>query len=315
MILPIKRTDLDGLIVFLAAAELGGFRAAARQLGVTPSAISQSIRTLERKVGAPLFFRTTRNIGLTEAGEQLLLYAKPAVEMLSLGLDAARGLGGEVSGRLRITAPRASLPLIANRLFPELFEQFPNVQLELIGEDRLIDIIEEGFDAGIRLGQTVRSDMTAVRLTEAVRFAVIAAPSFLARCGRPRIPDELRNFPCIQLRRTPNVSYQWDFVIADQITRLSVEGPLIVNDVEMSIRAALRGVGLAHMPVSLVMNYIAKGELETVLDEYVTEVPGLMLYYPSRSQSLPKLRAFADFARSRLRAPFHPDDYLPTTTA
>ena len=133
--------------MFLAVAELRGFRAAARHLGVTPSAVSQAIRSLEERVGAPLFSRTTRSVGLTEAGDRLLAHARPAVDMLTAGLDAASGLGGQISGRLRINVPRPSLPLLVNRLLPDFLDTHPNVHLELVGEDRPIDIVEEGFDA------------------------------------------------------------------------------------------------------------------------------------------------------------------------
>src|SRR5690349_10968309 len=136
MSLPIERTQLDGLVVFLAVAQLRGFRPAGRRLGVTPSAVSQAIRGLEDRIGAPLFTRTTRSVGLTEAGERLLAYARPAVDMLTAGLEAASGLGGQISGRLRINVPRASLPLLVNRLLPGFVDLHQNVQLELVGDDR-----------------------------------------------------------------------------------------------------------------------------------------------------------------------------------
>lgn len=167
MNLSIERTHLDGLVMFLAVAELRGFRAASRQLGVTPSAVSQAIRNLEERIGSPLFSRTTRSVGLTEAGERLFALARPAVDMLTAGLEAASSLGGQISGRLRINVPRASLPLLVNRLLPGFLDLHPDVQLELVGEDRMIDIVDEGFDAGIRLGHFVEMDMVAVRLTPA----------------------------------------------------------------------------------------------------------------------------------------------------
>src|SRR6202023_2955558 len=190
--LPIQRAHLDGLVVFVAVAELRGFRAAARQLGVTPSAISQTIRALEQRVGAPLLSRTTRSVGLTEAGERLLVHARPAMEMLSLGLDAAASLGDDVSGRLRINLPRAMLPLLANRLLPDFLEAYPNVQLELCGDDHFIDIVEQGFDAGIRMARSIPTDMIAVPLTPRIRFAVIAAASYIRKRGRPSRPRGAR---------------------------------------------------------------------------------------------------------------------------
>src|SRR6202023_1052765 len=202
--------------MFLAVAELRGFRAAARRLGVTPSAVSQSIRNLEERIGAPLFSRTTRSVGLTEAGDRLLAHARPAVEMLTAGLHAASDLGGEISGRLRINAPRASLPLLVNRLLPDFLDLYPNIQLELVGEDRLIDIVKEGFDAGIRLGHHVQVDMIAVRLTPAEPFVVVGAPPFSDRYGRPSQPQDLHDFRCILLRQSARLLDRWQFSVDGQ---------------------------------------------------------------------------------------------------
>jgi DNA-binding transcriptional LysR family regulator len=310
MNLPIDRTHLDGLVVFFTVAELRGFRAAARHLGVTPSAVSQSIRALELRVGAALFFRTTRSVNLTEAGERLLIYVRPALELLTTGLDAAASLGGKVSGRLRINAPRAALPLLANRLLPDFVESYPEVQLELVGEDELVDIVEAGFDAGIRLGELVQPDMVAVRLTPPIRFVVVGTPAFFARHGRPAQPQDLLRVPCIQLRQGALAMRDWEFNAQGERVRVAVQGPLIFNDVELCIRSTLRGMGLFQLPLPLAKHHIDSGELETVLDEYSAEVAGLSLYYPSRSRSLPKLRAFVEFARARMHRDFDSDDYL-----
>ena len=315
MDLSIERTHLDGLITFLAVAELRGFRAAARRLGVTPSAVSQAIRSLEKRIGVPLFSRTTRSIGLTEAGERLLADVRPAVDMLTAGLEAASGLGGKISGRLRINVPRASLPLLVNRLLPGFLDLHPNIQLELVGEDRLIDIVKEGFDAGIRLGHHVQVDMIAVRLTPAEPFVVVGAPTFFDRYGRPSQPQDLHDFRCILLRQSARLLDRWQFSVDGQAVTVGIEGPLIVDDVEACVRAALRGVGLFRLPRSIVMHYLEQGELETVLDSSSVEVPGLSLYYPSRSTALPKLRAFVEFATKHMRRDFQPGDYLPAPTS
>jgi DNA-binding transcriptional LysR family regulator len=311
MNLSIERTHLDGLVMFLAVAELGGFRAASRRLGVTPSAASQAIRSLEERIGAPLFSRTTRSVGLTEAGERLLAHARPAVDMLTAGLEAASGLGGKISGRLRINVPRASLPLLVNRLLPGFLDFHPDVQLELAGEDRMIDIVEEGFDAGIRLGHFVQVDMVAVRLTPAEPFVVVGAPAFFDRYGRPSQPQDLQDFRCILLRQSARMIDRWQFSVDGQPVTVGIEGPLIIDDVEACIRATLRGVGLFRLPRSIVMHYLKQGQLETVLDPNSVEVPGLSLYYPSRSTALPKLRAFVEFATKQMRRDFQPGDYLP----
>src|SRR3984893_3000812 len=311
MSLSMERTHLDGLVMFLSVAELRGFRAASRRLGVTPSVVRQEIRGLEERIGAPLFSRTTRSVGLTEAGERLLAHARPAVEMLTAGLEAASGLGGQISGRLRINVPRASLPLLVNRLLPGFLDLNPNVQLELVGEDRMIDIVKEGFDAGIRLGHFVQVDMVAVRLTPAEPFVVVGAPAFFDRYGRPSQPQDLQDFRCILLRQSARMIDRWQFSVDGQDVTVGIEGPLIIDDVEACIRATLRGVGLFRLPRSIVMHYLERRELETVLDKNRVEVPGLSLYYPSRSTALPKLRAFVEFATKHMRRNFQPGDYLP----
>ena len=309
--LPIQRGHLDGLVVFLAVAELRGFRAASRHLGVTPSAVSQVIRSLEQRIGASLISRTTRGLSLTEAGERLLSHARPGIEMLSAGLAAAATMAEEVTGRLRINSPRSTLPLLTNRLLPDFCEMYPRVQLELIGEDRLVDIVAEGFDAGIRRSDFVPPDMIAKRLTPSIRFVVVGTPLYFQRFGRPLHPNDLGRFPCVQMRRSSSAMFDWEFTSGNERTKIQVGGPFISNDVQTVIRAALRGVGLARLPVSLVMSHLVRGEMEAVLDEFAVEEPGLMVYYPKQNHTLPKLRAFADFACSRLRKDFEPTDYLP----
>jgi DNA-binding transcriptional LysR family regulator len=311
MSLPMQRTHLDGLVVFLAVAELRSFRAAARHLGITPSAISQTIRTLEQRIGAPLFSRTTRSVGLTEAGDHLLSHVRPAVDVLSAGLDVAAGLGGEISGRLRISVPRPTLTLLMNRVLPDFLEAYPRVQLELCGEDRSIDIVQEGFDAGIRPGWLVQAGMTAVVMTRPIRFAVVGAPSFIRKFGRPSHPLELQRYRCVQMRFGTGPVSDWTFANGRRPLKVNVNGPLIVNDFEISLRAALKGIGFSRVPISMALTYLENGQIETVLDGYALEGPGLTLYYPSRSQALPKLRAFARFARARMRRDFTAEDYLP----
>ena len=306
-----ERSELDGLAVFLAVAEQKGFRAAARLLGLTPSAVSQSIRNLERRVGAPLFLRTTRSVGLTEAGQQLLAHAKPAADMFQAGLEAARDLGEQPSGHLRINTTRASMALLINRLLPEFHDVYPNIRLELIGQDELIDIVQQGFDAGIRLGHIVQVDMVSTWLTPPEKYVVVGAPAFLDRHGRPRQPEDLQNLPAILMRRNGQISRTWEFTRAGRSMRVGVDGPLVLGDSESCIRAALRGVGLLYTIGSLVTRYVEQGSLEAVLQENAREVPGLSLYYPSRNQSLPKLRAFVDFATRRLRQEIAPDAFAP----
>lgn len=304
------RSIFDGMAVFLAVAELRGFRAAAKRLGLTPSAVSQSIRNLEERVGAPLFLRTTRSVGLTEAGARLLSHARPAMEMLTAGIDAASDLGTEIGGCLRINAPRASLPLLINRLLPDFLDLYPKVQLELVGEDHLIDIVKEGFDAGIRLGNYVQLDMISLWLTPPEQFVIIGSPDFLAKYGRPRRPEDLKDFRCIELKPNNDAVSQWHLQESDTPIAVQISGAFIANDVDTCIRAALKGIGLFRVPRSIVMQHLETGAVEPVLEQFGTGIPGLSLYYPSRSQSLPKLRAFIDFATKRMRRSFQAHDYV-----
>lgn len=295
------RAELDGLAIFLAVAEQNGFRAAARQLGLTPSAISQGVQTLERRVGAALFARTTRSVRLTEAGQKLLAHAKPAAAMFQAGVNAARDLGEQPSGNLRINAPRPAVSLLINSLLPDFHEAYPGITLELVGDDEFANIVEQGFDAGIRLGHTIELDMVSTWLTPPDKFVVVGAPSLLRKYPRPGHPRELQGLPALLTRRGGQVSRTWEFVDGGEILKVAVDGPLILNDYEASIRAALRGVGLLHTVGSVIRHYIEQGSLIPVLEDYARDVPGLCLYYPSRSQSLPKLKAFVDFATKRMR--------------
>ena len=304
-----ERAELDGLAIFLAVAEQNGFRAAARQLGLTPSAISQGIQNLERRVGAALFSRTTRSVRLTEAGQKLLGHAKPAAAMFQAGLNAARDLGEQPSGNLRINAPRPAVSLLINSLLPDFHEAYPAISLELSGDDEFTNIVEQGFDAGIRLGHTIELDMVSTWLTPPDKFVVVGAPSLLKRYAPPKRPEDLQELPALLNRRGGQVSRNWEFVDGGESLRVAVDGPLILNDYEASIRAALRGVGFLHTVGSVVRHYIEQGSLIPVLEDYARDVPGLCLYYPSRSQSLPKLRAFVEFATKRMRQPMTADAF------
>jgi DNA-binding transcriptional LysR family regulator len=304
---------LDGLLVFVAVAELQGFRVAARRLGITPSAVSQSVRSLERRVGVPLFTRTTRSVRLTEAGEQLLAYARPGIDMLAAGVMAAGHAADPLRGRLRINAPRAALPLLVNRLLPDFLVAYPALQLELVGDDRLVDIVADRFDAGIRLGAAVQVDMVATWLTPPERFVVVGAPRLLKAHGIPGKPKDLQRFPCILYRPDARGIEHWPFRTRGRALTVDVRGPLAINDADACLRAALRGVGVFRVPRSIVMSYVAAGSLVVVLDSHGEDIAGLSLYYPVQSQALPRLRAFIDFATKRMRRPFENGDYLPST--
>lgn len=291
----IGRGDLDGIVVFLAVAEEHGFRAAARRLGITPSAVSQAIRAFEGRIGVTLLARTTRSVGLTEAGERLLLQVRPAAQQLLHGIESARSLGHSVTGLLRISVPKASVPLLTERFVAGFLVAHPHLQLEFVGDDRLVDIVAEGCDAGVRPRSFVHADMVAVPLTSEEPQVVVASPALLARYGRPTLPEDIQNIPCITFRQAGIVLDEWEFSISGERHSIHVRGPLILDDAAACVHAAEQGVGLFRLPRSIVARHIHAGTLEVILSSYSTNFPGLALYYPSRSTVLPKLRAFVDY--------------------
>lgn len=291
----IGQSDLDGVIVFLAVAEARGFRAAAKRLGITPSAVSQAIRAFEERIGVTLLARTTRSVGLTEAGERLLLQAGPATQQMLLGIESARSLGHSVSGLLRISVPKASVHILTERFVTRFLAAYPQLQLEFVSDDHMIDIIAEGCDAGVRPRSIVHADMVAVPLTPEEPQVVVGSSAFLARYGQPATPLDIRNIPCIIYRQAGIVLDEWAFNFAGEPISIHVKGPLILDDIAACIHAAEQGVGLFRLPHSLVARNIHAGTLEITLSSFTIKFPGLALYYPSRSTVLPKLRAFIDF--------------------
>jgi len=291
----IGRGELDGVLVFLAVAEARGFRAAARRLGITPSAVSQAIRTFEQRVGVPLLARTTRSVGLTEAGARLLLQVRPAAQQVLLGIESARNFGESVTGLLRISVPRPSVPMLTERFVPGFLSANPGIQLEFVGDDHLVDIIDEGCGAGVRPRSYVHADMVAVPLTAEEPSIVVGSPSLIARYARPLLPDDILGLPCITYRQAGIVLDSWTFSVSGERHVVRVRGPLILDDVAACIHAAERGVGLFMLPRSLVARHIHAGTLEVLLESFSVTFPGLALYYPSRRNVLPKLRAFIDY--------------------
>ncbi|GKS75602.1 LysR family transcriptional regulator [Acidovorax sp. SUPP950] len=291
----IGRGDLDGVVVFLAVAEERGFRAAARRLGITPSAISQAIRAFEGRIGVTLLARTTRSVGLTEAGERLLLQVKPAAQQLLHGIESARSLGHSVTGLLRISVPKPSVQILTERFAAGFLAAHPQLQLEFVGDDRMVDIVHEGCDAGVRPRSFVHSDMVAVPLTSEEPQVVVGSPALLARYGRPSAPEHIQDIPCITFRQSGIALDEWTFKFGEQLHSIHVRGPLILDDVAACVLAAEQGVGLFRLPRSIVARNIHAGTLEVILSDFSPDFPGLALYYPSRSTVLPKLRAFVDY--------------------
>jgi DNA-binding transcriptional LysR family regulator len=295
----VRHGALDGVEAFLRVAQHRNFRKAAAELGVTPSAISQAVRTLEARVGAVLFIRTTRSVGLTEAGERFLSRARPAFEELVAASEVARELGQRPAGRLRLSVPRAAVPILLEPLVASFCQAYPEVEVEIAASEELVDLAAEGFDAGIRLGQFIAADMVAVRLTKPFRFIIVGSPAYLARSGRPERPDDLRQHACLRLRRSNGALALWSLKENGRAIEIAVSGPLIANDFPTMLGAAVEGVGLAQVPEPIAAGPLRAGKLVQVLEPFAPMGPGVFLYYPSRHQMMPKLRAFIDHVRSR----------------
>ncbi len=298
--LTIPHGALDGIEAFLRVAERRSFSAAASDLGVSPSAISQTIKGLEARVGAPLFMRTTRSVGLTQAGEQFLERAAPAYLGLANAYEAARNLGSRPAGRLRINLMRGAIQPLFEPILAGFCEAYPDIELEIFGDDGFSDLSKNGFDAGVRMSESLDADMIAVRLTEPFRFVVAGAPAYFEKHGRPQTPEELRDHHCIRMRMAAGGFMPWTFMAGNREIDIPVSGPLIVNDFAALVVAIRSGVALGMLAEPTAKMHVANGDMELVLVEQATSTSGLCLYYPSRTQVMPKLRAFIDFVRDHL---------------
>ncbi len=294
----VRQGALDGVETFLAVAKRRSFRRAAADLGVTPSAVSQAVRVLEARIGAALLARTTRSVGLTEAGRRFLERAAPAFDELIAAGQAARDLGQRPTGLLRLSVPRAVVPLILEPVITSFCQAYPEIELEIAVSDEMVDLVSGGFDAGIRLGQLIAPDMVAVRLTPPFPFVIVGSPDYLARHGRPKRVDELRHHVCLRMRRSNGAIAPWRLVDGNKTIEAIVSGPLIAHEYSTLLGAAIGGLGLAQVPSPLAKAPIADGRLQALLASFAVKTPGVFLYHPDRRQVLPKLRAFIEHVKS-----------------
>ncbi len=299
----IPRGLLDGVEAFLRVAERNSFRAAAEDLGVSPSAVSQTVRQLEERIGVPLFIRTTRSVGLTEAGHLFHARAAPAWAGLIAAWDSARSLGERPAGLLRLNMPRAVVPLLIEPIIADFCAKYPDVDVEVAGEDGLIDLAASGHDAGIRIGELLEADMISVRLSPPFRFVIVGSPAYLDRAGRPQLPADLKAHSCIRQRLPGNGTLlPWRLIDGERSIEAAVKSRVIVSDNSAVVALAMRGLGLAQVSEPLVIDQIADGRLEIVLERFAASSPGLFLHYPGHAQVLPKLRAFIDHVKAALAA-------------
>ena len=285
----VRQGALDGIEAFLSVAQHRSFRRASAELGVTPSAISQAVQALEARVGATLFVRTTRSVGLTEAGQRFLSRAKPAFEELVAASAVARDLGQRPAGLLRLTVPPSVVPIVLEPLIASFCQAFPEVEVELSANEHLIDMAAEGFDAGIRLRQYIAADMIAVRLTPPFPFVVVTSPSYLRSRKRPERIDDLCQHACLRLRRSDGSIAPWSFV----------NGLLLPATFRLYLARPMQGLGLAQVPAPVAAAAVKAGRLALVLEPFAPMLPGVFLYYPDRRQIMPKLRAFIDHVKRR----------------
>ncbi len=298
------RGDHSGALrAFRTIAAAGSFTAAARDLAVTPSALSQTLRQLEERLGVRLLQRTTRKVGLTEAGRQLLEDIAPALGALDAAVEAVRQHGERPAGLLRLTVPQAAVDALLAPTLPAFRERYPQITLDIEVSNRLTDLIAAGIDAGIRLGEMLDPGMVAVPLGPAQRSRIVGSPGYFARHGRPKQPRDLARHDCIQFRFAPGGAvYRWEFAHNGRWSEMTTAGTLMLNDVGLALHAARDGLGLYYALEPHVRADIAAGRLEPVLDGFLPPFDGFHLYYPSRRQMPLKLRVFIDVLRAQAAA-------------
>jgi DNA-binding transcriptional LysR family regulator len=294
---PLRQDQLDGLVVFVCVAQARGFSAAAVKLGLSPSAVSQAIRNLEQRLRTPLFTRTTRSVKITEAGERYLARVAPAVEELANASDELTDVVARPSGQLRLNVSRAGFLFALRPLLARFLAAYPEIELEISVESRLIDIVQLGFDAGIRYGDMLERDMVGVKIGPSLSSMAVASPEYLERRGRPRHPKDLLSHDCIRYRHPGSGRIdRWLFEKGRRRLAIGVSGNLIVNDDAAMVEAAVAGVGLAYLSSGYVERHIKDGQLVHVLPDWSPAMPSLTLYYPGRRTSR-RLQALVEFVR------------------
>ncbi|SCB57841.1 DNA-binding transcriptional regulator, LysR family [Rhizobium aethiopicum] len=290
--------DLEGISVFLAVAEARNFRVAGERLGVTRSAVSQALQRLEDRLGAPLVQRTTRSVSLTEAGEVFLAAVRPSMHQVRDAMQAVRDMQARPSGLLRISVSSIAERFLSGTLLAGFLQACPDIKLDITITDDEFDIVEAGFDAGVRLGEVIEQDMIAIPVSSPQRQCAAASPGYIERHGSPRHPRDLQNHACIGWRPRPDTApYRWEFTENDRDFDVAVDPVVTTNDMGMMIRMACAGAGITFGMVETFEPYIERGELVPLLEKFCPPFPGFYLYYPRRQRQPVKLRALVDYVR------------------
>jgi DNA-binding transcriptional LysR family regulator len=286
-----SKPTLADLQAFMEVAARRSFRQAADQLGVSRSALSHAMRGLESHLGVRLLHRTTRSVSLTDAGERLLKRLSPVLSDLDEVLGDVARIEGEATGTLRINGSEGAIRQLMQMAVPRFLASYPHMELDLVADGRLIDIVSEGFDAGVRLGEALHKDMVAVRIGDDTRFLAVASPAYLRKHARPIVPEDLLQHQCIRQRLPSGKRYRWEFSRHGQEFTIDPPGSLTLNSNALMVEAATEGLGIAYVPESYARATLARRRLLAVLEDWCPVVPGLFLYFPSTRHISAGLRA------------------------
>jgi DNA-binding transcriptional LysR family regulator len=294
--------NFSHLAAFIVVAKERSFTRAAAKLGVSQSALSQTIKGLEARLGLRLLTRSTRSVAPTEAGERLLQSVAPRFEEIEQEIAALSALREKPAGTIRITAGEHPAVTILQPALAKFLPDYPDIRVEVIVNYGLTDIVAEGYDAGVRLGEQVAKDMVVVRIGPQMRMAVVGAPAYFAAHRHPKTPQDLTQHNCINIRLpTYGGLFPWEFEKHGREVKVRVEGQLVFNSIGMRLHSALQGCGLAYMPEDQALDHVAKGRLIRVLEDWCEPFPGYHLYYPSRRHSSPAFGLLVDALRYRGR--------------
>lgn len=295
-----QRDEMADLTAFVVVAQEASFTKAAAQLGISPSALSQIVGRLEKRLGLRLLNRTTRSVAATEAGERLLQTLVPALEQLDASVAALSEFREKPAGIIRITSVEHAAKTVIWPALRKLLPDYPDIKVEITLDYGLVDIVAERFDAGVRLGEQVAKDMIAVRMAPDMQMAVVAAPSYLEKHAQPVIPQDLVNHRCINLRLpTSGGLYVWVFERDGREVKVRTDGQLVFNTIDLIIEAALAGFGLGYLPWDQVAQHVKSGRLATVIPDWCPKLSGYHLYYPSRRQNNPAFALLVESLRYR----------------
>jgi DNA-binding transcriptional LysR family regulator len=296
-----RATGNTDLRAFVAVAEQGNFSKAAEQLGLSPSSLSQIIRTFEERLGVRLIHRTTRSVSLTEAGQRLLLRIRPALAELDAALSDVGHFRDRPAGIVRVRCLRQAFRTYVAPILAAFHAAYPDIKLDILVDDAIVDLVAGGFDVGFTLGEVLEKDMVGVKLGGEMRQIAVASPEYVARHGRPETPKDLHAHKCLRWRWPGRTTpYNWEFLKDGAWFEVEVDGPLILSEQTMTIDAAVQGMGIAFWIEQELKPLIEQGKLVTLLEEYSAPFPGFYICYPQQRQMAPALRAFIDFVKANV---------------